>query len=86
MFRNLKIERYCVLCVQEGRLHHKAVAKVWEDYPSDLHDWLLKLTEEYDLTFPLENEPTNLVPCLLPEEQPQVLFEQHHKKTNISHM
>ena len=57
---------------QEGRLKQSDIAVVWKDYPKELHDWLLKLTEEYDLTFSLENEPVNLVPCLLPEEKPQV--------------
>ena len=60
------------LCLQDGRLNHKDIALIWKDYPTELHDWLLHLTEAYDLTFPLEGEPVNLVPCLLPEKAPEV--------------
>ncbi|KAL5004316.1 hypothetical protein ScPMuIL_017772 [Solemya velum] len=56
--------------VQEGRLLHSDIGKVWANYPKKLHSWLLRLTEEFDLTFPLHNEEVNLVPCLLPELQP----------------
>ena len=53
----------------DGRFRHKYMKNVWKDY-ADLHEWLLKLTEEFDLTFPLPKESTNLVPCLLPVESP----------------
>jgi len=53
-------------------LKHSDIKIIWKDYPAELHDWLLGLTEVFDLTFPLENEPVNLVPCLLPEKQPKV--------------
>ena len=53
--------------------------KIWNDYDKTMHSWLLRLTEEFDLTFPLEKnqndkDPTqkNIVPCLLPEKQPDV--------------
>jgi hypothetical protein len=38
-----------------------------------LHEWMLKLTERFDLTFPLpeSKENVNVVPCLLPEEEPE---------------
>ena len=46
---------------------------MWKDYPVELHKWLLRLTEEFDLTFPLEgDQAVNIVPCLLQERQPQV--------------
>jgi len=34
---------------------------------------MLKLTERFDLTFPLPEsmENVNVVPCLLPEEEPE---------------
>ena len=48
--------------------------KVWKDYPVELHDWLLRLTEEFDLTFPIPSEPINLVPCLLPQTEPKVII------------
>ena len=58
--------------IVDGRLRHKDKSKVWKDYPPELHGWLLKLTEVFDLTFPLPNEKTSLVPCLLPQIEPQV--------------
>lgn len=72
----------CVVSVKEspiknGRLNHADLNKVWKDYPESLHKWLLRLTEEFDLTFfiPPEDgseENINLVPCLLPESKPNV--------------
>ena len=56
--------------IQAGKLRHSDVATVWSEYPSDLHEWLLRLTEEFDLTFPLADKSLNLVPCLLPENPP----------------
>ena len=57
---------------QDGKFFHKDIAKVWHEYPPELHSWLLRLTEEFDLTFPLHDEPANIVPCLLPPEPPEV--------------
>ncbi|CAH1232773.1 MFHAS1 [Branchiostoma lanceolatum] len=57
--------------IKEGRFAHKDVSLVWQDYPADLHNWLLRLTEEFDLTFPLPDQPVNVVPCLLPDKEPQ---------------
>ncbi|XP_033763307.1 uncharacterized protein LOC117344606 [Pecten maximus] len=54
---------------QEGKLYHKDMAVVWNAYPAEVHPWLLRLTEEFDLTFPLVDEPANLVPCLLPNTE-----------------
>ncbi|XP_070533769.1 uncharacterized protein [Ptychodera flava] len=66
----------CVVSVHEsaikdGNLLHKDIAEVWSSYDSDLHEWLLRLTEEFDLTFPLTDKPVNVVPCLLPEKEPE---------------
>ena len=47
---------------------------MWKDYPVDLHEWLLRLTEEFDLTFPIPSKHVNLVPCLLPQTEPKVKF------------
>ncbi|XP_048249171.1 uncharacterized protein LOC124124359 [Haliotis rufescens] len=58
---------------EEGRFHHKHISDVWKEYPPSLHKWLLQLTEEFDLTFPLPKEPVNVVPCLLPPEEPAEL-------------
>ena len=61
----------CVVC-QNGRFAHNDMSRVWRDYPSELHEWLLRLTEEFDLTFSLPHDPVNLVPCLLPQCEPEV--------------
>ena len=53
-------------------MKHADLGKVWKEYPAKIHYWLLQLTEEYDLTFKLSDEKTNLVPCLLPEKKPEV--------------
>ena len=58
--------------LQDGRLLTKDIAKVWKDYPTELHPWLLRLTEEFDLTCPIPEKEASIVPCLLPDEEPQV--------------
>ena len=57
-------------CIQEGKLMHKDIKLVWNSYDESLHEWMLKLTEEFDLTFPVEDKHMNIVPCLLPEKEP----------------
>lgn len=52
-------------------MYHKDIASIWNKYPAELHKWLLQLTEEFDLTFPLPKDNINIVPCLLPQEEPQ---------------
>jgi hypothetical protein len=56
--------------VREGTLLHADIGKVWHAYPPALHTWILKLTEEFDLTFALTDKPMSIVPCLLPEQAP----------------
>ena len=60
--------------IQDGRLHHSDLGSVWPSpkYRRDLIPWLLRLTEEYDLTFALKDSPISLVPCLLPNAEPEV--------------
>ena len=62
-----------VALVQDGHLEHKDIRVIWKKYPKALHNWLLHLTEVFDLTFPLADQPTNIVPCLLPQVEPEVL-------------
>ena len=50
----------------------KDISGVWKDYPTELHPWLLRLTEEFDLTCPLPDKETSIVPCLLPDAEPRV--------------
>ena len=61
-----------LLFLQDGRLAHANIPEIWKDYPAELHPWLLRLTEEFDLTFPLPDDSCNIVPCLLPEKEPEV--------------
>ena len=75
--------------VNDGRLSHVIIPKVWRKYPPHLHQWLLKLTETFDLTFPIKNEATSIVPCLLPEqpakaiEWPSLLDNPDHRQTRL---
>ncbi|XP_064626432.1 uncharacterized protein LOC135487048 [Lineus longissimus] len=67
----------CVVSVhndvnKHGYLDHKDIATIWKDYDSELHDWLLRLTELFDLTFPLADQDVNVVPCLLPQTEPEI--------------
>ncbi|XP_071167671.1 uncharacterized protein [Mytilus edulis] len=68
--------------IQEGKLKHEDIGKVWKGYPIDIHFWLLQLTEEYDLTFKLTNEKVNLVPCLLPEKKPEIPWPEIKKDSD----
>lgn len=60
------------LVLQEGRLQHHLVKEIWSEYPQELHEWMLRLTEIFDLTFPLTDRAENVVPCLLPPTEPEV--------------
>jgi len=60
--------------MQNGRLKHKDIGVIWKNYPKELHRWLLKLTEVFDLTFPLPNEEENIVPCLLSPNEAKVSY------------
>jgi leucine-rich repeat kinase 2 len=56
--------------IQEGRLYHSDLAKIWSKYDAKLHTWILKLTERFDLTFAVPDESMNLVPCLMADWPP----------------
>jgi leucine-rich repeat kinase 2 len=58
-------------CIKDGRLLYSDIEKIWPSFDKSLHQWMLKLTEEFDLTFPVEGKEMNIVPCLLPEKAPQ---------------
>lgn len=55
--------------VQDGKLTLSDIANVWSKYDSSLHDWMLKLTEKFDLTFSLPEKKLSIIPCLLPEKE-----------------
>lgn len=67
--------------VRDGRLHHSDIDIIWETYDTHLHPWILKLTEAFDLTFPVPDQQMNLIPCLLPEEEPEVCFVKRLKSS-----
>ena len=75
MCMRMRVRRACCgLRRQAGRFEHeKDKAVVWKRFPVSLHDWLLRLTEEFDLTFPI-SASVNLVPCLLPQQEPKVIL------------
>lgn len=55
----------------DGHLNKDDVEKIWKRYNSSLHNWILKITEKFDLTFKIEDKNLHLVPCLLPEMPPK---------------
>ncbi|XP_060065175.1 uncharacterized protein LOC132545509 [Ylistrum balloti] len=66
--------KHSLIQEHNGRFLHDHIDQIWKDYDQELHNWLLRLTEEFDLTFPLPgNQRTNIVPCLLPQEEPEEL-------------
>ena len=70
----------CIISVKEsliteGKLYHKDIVKIWSKYDQSLHNWILKLTEEFDLTFPVPKEQYNIVPCLLSETEPEIQWD-----------
>jgi hypothetical protein len=61
----------CVVTVKEnvikkGELKHSDLKNIWNSEIYDgLRDWLLSLTETFDLTVRVKNQNLNIVPCLL---------------------
>ena len=67
-----KFEKIILINLQDGRLKHSDISNIWKAYPPELHDWMLSLTEAFDLTFPLPDGGESIVPCLLPQDEPNV--------------
>ena len=57
--------------LNEGRFKREEIHLIWEAYDKELHPWLLRLTEEFDLSFALPEGGLNIVPCLLPPQEPE---------------
>ncbi len=57
-------------CIEDGRLLFKDIDKIWSNYDKSLHEWMLKLTEEFDLTYAVGDKEMSIVPCLLPDKEP----------------
>ena len=58
---------------------------MWSNYPKELHPWLLRLTEEFDLTCPLPDKDITIVPCLLPDTEPKVCMGGTMRKRHFGH-
>lgn len=56
--------------ITSGRLQHRDVSLIWSKYESKMHPWIIKLTEKFDLTFSVQDENINLVPCLMDDSPP----------------
>lgn len=56
--------------IVDGKLLHSDVGKIWKKYDPKLHEWILKVTERFDLTFAIPEQKINLVPCLMPDDKP----------------
>lgn len=54
--------------IVDGKLNHADVGKIWKKYDPNLHEWILKVTEWFDLTFSIPEQSINLVPCLMPDK------------------
>ena len=80
--RLLISHKLLILQENKGRFYHKFIPTIWKSYDSNLHEWMLKLTEAFDLTFPIpeDGEQINIVPCLLPEKEPKNV---RFKKINL---
>ena len=88
MFLSLKVDvMACVVsiketCIVDGKLKHSDVCKIWQNYETHLHEWLLKLTEEFDLTFSIPEQKMSIVPCLLPDKEPSFEWPAINLTTN----
>ena len=68
--------------IENGRLYHIDLEKIWKNYDQFLHEWMLKLTEEFDLTFQVNDKQMNIVPCLLNENEPELDWLDISQKKN----
>ena len=53
--------------IRNGKLNHTDISKIWSKYEPSLHEWILKVTEKFDLSFRVPEQSLNLVPCLMSE-------------------
>jgi hypothetical protein len=53
--------------IKNGKSKQNDLKMIWKDkYYDGLQDWLLSLTEAFDLTVRVRNQKMNIVPCFLP--------------------
>ncbi|CAF4841866.1 unnamed protein product, partial [Rotaria sp. Silwood2] len=72
--------------VKKGRLYHSDIDVIWKNYDKNLHPWILKLTEAFDLTVPVPDQNMNLVSCLLPEKEPKYIWNNDANETEMREM
>lgn len=56
-------------CIEDGRMRRKDIHHLWSNYANNLHEWMLKLTETFDLTYCVKD--MIIVPCILPDKEPE---------------
>lgn len=56
-------------CIEDGRMKRQDIHQLWSSYANDLHEWMLKLTETFDLTYCVND--MIIVPCILPDKEPE---------------
>ena len=70
--------------IRDGRLHYADMVAIWPDYDRSLHHWMLKLTEEFDLTTPIDGQPLSIVPCLLADVEPSTIAAEWSPHSNAN--
>ena len=60
--------------IQNGKLYHSDISKIWSKYDPSLHSWILKVTEKFDLSFSVAEQSLNLVPCLMSQTPEDTSF------------
>jgi hypothetical protein len=78
----------CVVSVKsteiiDGRLYRNKLDKIWKNYDKSLHNWILYLTEVFNLTFPVAEQNLNIVPCLLPDKEQKYDWPNITNTTNL---
>lgn len=70
--------------IESGYLKHEDIGRVWSNYEPELHEWILKLTEEFDLSYLVPEKRLSIVPCLLSDEEPMFEWPEMPKKNDTS--
>lgn len=58
--------------IENGRMKTSDISQIWTGYEKKLHEWMLKLTETFDLTYTVDDRKMIIVPCLLPDKEPEI--------------
>jgi hypothetical protein len=82
-FSRLVTVKETAACIRDGQLEHKNLPIIWKNYDETTRDWILKLTEEFDLTFAIKDKQLSIVPCMLPEQEAEYTWPQIDEKSQI---